>query len=118
MKKSYYYLFGSMREDIEDVKQLLYKKLDLDFEPHESSYVGEYLKYSGVHADKITIERNFNKMENDFKEKEFQQYPTLIYVSNINGKNADKLSKSTYIKGALTKMEDISLLKEQVIEEN
>jgi hypothetical protein len=116
MKKNYYYLFGSITKDIEDINKLLYDKLDLEFQPHESSYVGEYLKYSGMYADKITIERNFNKLENDWKEKNFQQYPTLIYVSNINGKNADKLSKSMYLKNALTKLEDISLLREDLIE--
>ncbi|WP_143310270.1 hypothetical protein [Chitinophaga vietnamensis] len=116
MKKSYYHTFGSNIENIQTLARLLLDKLDLKFEMHESDYIGVYLKYSGLYADKITIEKNFNAIENNWKEQDFKQYKTLIYVNNTNGKNADKLGKSKYLKEALVKIADIIFLKEKVVE--
>lgn len=116
MKKSYYYLFGTLIDDIKSVSDILYQKLDLEFKVHESDYIGEYMKYSGLYADKISIEKNFNKIDNSWKEKEFKLYPTLIYVGNYLGKNADKLTKVQYLKKCFEKIGDIKLLKEDIIE--
>ncbi len=116
MKKSYYYLFGTSIDDIRSLSDILYRKFDLEFKIHESDYIGEYMKYSGLYADKISIEKNFNKIDNSWKEKEFKVYPTLIYVSNFLGKNAEKLAKGQYLKKSFEKIEDIKLLKEDIIE--
>jgi hypothetical protein len=116
MKKNFYNLFGS-RRSIEDVAALIHQRLDLDFVRHESSYVGEYFKYAGLYSDKITIERNRNDVMNEWKTVQFKDYPTLIYVSNTVGKNADKLSKTKYVREQFCRIPDITLLSEKVIEE-
>ena len=118
MRKNYYCLFGTAAIPLPDLAKILYDKLDLVFVLHESDYLGVYFKYSGMYADKITLQTNFNTIENDWKEKEFQQYPVLIYVANIQGRNTEKLSKSRYLKNALPQIAGIKLLKEEIIEEN
>ncbi|MCW3464379.1 hypothetical protein [Chitinophaga nivalis] len=117
MRKNYYYTFGSTATDLQIIVDLLQDKLDLLFEPHESSYFGNYYKYSGLYADSIIIKSNFNTAENDWTDEGLKEYTTLIDVSNIHGRNADKLSKSTYLIRAFRNMSDITLLKEKIIEE-
>jgi len=51
MKKNYYYLYGTQNEDLPGLAKLLSDKLDLEFDRHESDYLGEYFKYAGIYAD-------------------------------------------------------------------
>ncbi|WP_091153216.1 hypothetical protein [Mucilaginibacter pineti] len=111
MKKNYFLLFGSFLDSRQMAADLLYQKMDLNFVPHESSYLGEYLKYSGLFADHMTISDNFNKAENDWSEPEFKNYPVLIFVSHDHGRNEDKKSRHTYIKKALPALGSFVLLK-------
>ena len=118
MKKNYYYLYGTQNEDLPGLAKLLFDKLDLEFDRHESDYLGEYFKYAGIYADKITLERNFNSIEDSWKEEAFKEYPTLLYVSNITGKNTDKLSKSKYLEEAFPQVAGMKLLRGKIIESN
>lgn len=118
MRKNYYALFGTTTTPLPDLAKILYDKLDLVFVLHESDYFGVYYKYSGMYADKITLEANFNTIENDWKEKDFRQYPVLIYVAHIQGRNTEKLSKSRYLKNVFPQMAGIKLLKEEIIEDS
>jgi hypothetical protein len=116
MRKNYYFTFGSQLGDLEAVKEYLNERLELEFEARESSYLGEYYKYSGKSADRISIEKNFNQNENEWREENFMQFPVLIYVSISDGKNSDKESKSKYLKNALMELDNIQLLREDMIE--
>jgi hypothetical protein len=115
MRKSFFCLFGTKIPESELV-ELLFQKLDMKFIPHSSEYVGLYMKYSGLYAEKITIEQN-KIIYNDWKENEFRDYPTLIYLSNIQGKNSDKLSKTEYIKQQFFEIPGIVLLREEILED-
>jgi hypothetical protein len=116
MRKSYFLLFGSSLS-LEALAALVNKRLDVEFEHHDSSYVGEYLKYSGLYADKLTIEKNRSGVVGDFKEEKFKNFPTLIYVSITSGKNREKLSKVKYIKTCLCEISGIKLIRESLVED-
>lgn len=116
MKKSYYLTFGSLYS-INELASLLNSKLDIEFTPRESSYIGYYLSYTGLYADKLTLEENFCQSTNEWREEQYKQYPVLIYLSNIQGRNSDKKSKSEYIKRCFLNIPDIALLKEQIVTE-
>ena len=116
MRKSYHCVFGSTRS-IDELESEIGKRLDIKFEPHDSSYLGQYVNYSGLFSDRLTIERNQKNAE-DWRYEEFKNYPTLILFNNTEGKNADKLSKTKYLKSVLLKIPNVTLLKETVLEEN
>lgn len=115
MKKSHFLLFGCSHSP-ETIATLIKKRLDIEFEPHESSYLGSYLKYSGLYADKLTIEENRPSALGDFKEDDFRDFPTLIYLCITSGKNRDKLSKAKFMKARLCEINDIKLLRESIIQ--
>lgn len=115
MKKSFYSTFGASQEGAE-LAATLARLLDLEFALHESSYLGEYFKYSGLFADKLTIENN-NPLSGEPRYAQFKDHPTLIFLSNENGKNAEKSSKHTYLKTQLGKIPGIVLLDDLVHEE-
>jgi hypothetical protein len=116
MRTSYYLLFGSPLA-LQQTADLIARRLDVEFTPHDSSYLGEYLQYAGLLADKLTIEANSEGAQ-DVKEPQFAQFPTLVYFSAYSGKNADKRSKARYMKTALSGLNGISLLRENQIDEN
>jgi hypothetical protein len=114
MRKSFYLLFGSSMA-VQQTADQIARRMDVEFEPHDSSYVGEYLMYKGLLADKLTVEANTGAQE--VKEPQFAQFPTLVYFSAYSGKNADKRSKAQYMKAALTGLDGITLLRENQIDE-
>lgn len=115
MKKSFYATFGSS-EDAASLAATLARRLDLEFSLRESAYLGAYFKYSGLFADKITIESN-HPASGEPRYARFADHATLIFLSNESGKNADKLSKHTHLKTQLGKMPGTVLLEESVHEE-
>lgn len=44
------------------------------------------------------------------------EYPTLVEVAVVDGKNADKLARYKYIKKALSQMRGLHVLQDEVIE--
>ncbi len=117
MRKSYFLLYGSSLTPA-TLLALVGKRLDIEFELHESSYVGEYYKYSGLYADKLTIEQNKIGADEDYKEVTLKDYPTLIYVNISSGKNREKKSKLLYIKRCLREITNVKLLRESEVEDN
>jgi hypothetical protein len=62
--------------------------LGIAFEPHDSSYWGEYYHARrgdygdyGDYEEEFTLMDNYNLMEEDWNEPDFQQYPLLLNVS-------------------------------------
>lgn len=115
MRKNYFLLFGTCVPPATLV-DILVKRLDVEFQHHESSYLGDYYKYSGLYADKLTIEKNKPDVLGDFKEEKFREFPTLVFLSITSGKNRDKLSKVKFIKDCLSKISGVQLLRESTLE--
>ncbi len=115
MKKSYSITYGVKGVDVEAVTSILEKECDFSFEKRTSDYIGDYNLYKGLFADRLSIETNFH--DGSFKEADFQEYETLIYVAIDSGRNKDKESKYKSMKKALSKIPEFVLLKDVMIEE-
>lgn len=117
MKKNCYILFGSKTKEPKDLVQFFYEKLDLDFKERDSLYLGTYYKYEGIYADRITIELNL--IDEDYKEYTHKEYKTLIYISYVKGKNADRLSRSKHLKNVIVNfLDDVDYLREDILSDN
>ncbi|WP_338846790.1 hypothetical protein V8J88_23900 [Massilia sp. W12] len=116
MKKSYHCKYGA-NITTDEVIKIFQKLFDMEFELHESSYVGMYFKYTGLFADKVTINPKESASPDCLDDKDYEKYSCLIFIDNNSGKNADKLSKTKYLKFHLAKISDIVFLHEKIIEE-
>ena len=75
-------LYGITDTDIDTAAQILPEALGIAFEPHDSSFGGEYyLARTENRKEKCTLKENYNQMEEDWNERAFQQYPLLLNVS-------------------------------------
>ncbi|MBA2285160.1 MAG: hypothetical protein H0W02_06745 [Ktedonobacteraceae bacterium] len=76
-------LYGILDTDIDAVAATLASALEVAFNPHDSSYWGEYyLAHTEDYKEKLSLKENFNKMEEDWNEPEFKDYP-LILEANL-----------------------------------
>ncbi len=80
--KSYFDLYGFFGVTIDDVAANLEKALATTFVARDSSYKGEYYNASGEGDENFDLEENFNKIEKDWTEPDFEQYPVILYVSD------------------------------------
>ena len=88
-------LYGITDTDIDTAAQILPEALGIAFEPHDSSFWGEYyLARRGDYGDyeeEFILMDNYNQMEEDWNEHAFQQYPLLLEVAiNDNTTNRAK----------------------------
>lgn len=67
--------------DLESVRHLAERALGVVFAAHESSYVGDYYRHGLSGAENFVLQRNFNKIEQEWTEKSFKEYPVLLYVN-------------------------------------
>jgi hypothetical protein len=116
MKKSYYCIFGT-NHSIAELVGILVKNFDMEFVEHESSYFGNYLLYSGLFADKLTIRDNSESTASEDSKNRFGDYAVIINLSNNNGKNSDKLSRTNYLKKQFSQISNVVLLEETIFEE-
>jgi hypothetical protein len=93
-----------------------YDRFDIDFIGHDSSYIGEYLKYSGVYADVIRILPNVMP-NSEYVYGENKDIETIVEIFFTNGKNAEKLSKYKYMKGSVGRMNGMLIIKDEIVEE-
>lgn len=115
MVKCYYLVYGAAGIGVDDLDVKLGALLSVTFTRRESSYIGEYSLYEGPKADRLSIEPNLYPF-GDWSEPEFQQYPTLVYLSNTEGKNVDKAARTEAEKVMLAQQAELTLLKETVLE--
>jgi hypothetical protein len=83
-------LYGITDTDIDTAAQILPDALGMPFEPHDSSYWGEYyLARCGNYEEEFILKENYNQMEEDWNKPDFQQYPLLLDVV-IRGNTVDR----------------------------
>ena len=105
---SFFDLYDFVNTDIDEAAVTLEKILSITFIARESSYLGEYYSTPTIkNGEKITLEENFNKIEDDWAEAEFEQYPLILYVSNT--RRADEIE--AHMKRALG--ENVKLLRRE-----
>lgn len=85
-------LYGITDTDIDTAAQILPEALGIAFEPHDSSFWGEYYcTQSKNYEEEFILKDNYNQMEEDWNEHAFQQYPLLLEVAiNDNTTNRAK----------------------------
>lgn len=115
MVKSYYLVYGADGIGVDDLDVKLGALLGVAFTRRESSYTGEYSLYEGPKADYLRIVPNLDP-SGDWSEPDFQQYPTLVYLSNTKGENVDKAARTEAAKVMLAQQAELTLLKETVLE--
>ena len=117
MKKLYFLKYGSTLEK-QKIKVML-EKWDFDFIEHESMYFGVYFKYSGLHADSLTVKDNKVSTpyyeDDEWLDKDNMHFCTLVDVSILDGKNKDKLSKYKFLKNVFNSGE-FSLISDKCLE--
>lgn len=117
MKKSYFLKYGSEITK-EEISKLLDDKWDITCSEYDSCYFGLYFSYSGLYADKLMITDNYIPISDEWLDEENKKFKTLIKVSFINGKNADKLSRYKSMKNIFNHFDKLFLISEECIEEN
>ncbi|GCE06764.1 hypothetical protein [Dictyobacter aurantiacus] len=81
-----YDLYGITDTDIDTAARLLPDALGLPFEPHESSFWGDYYSVRTENYDEhFSLKENYNVMEEDWNWSQFKHYPLMLEVS-IDGK--------------------------------
>ncbi|BED96169.1 hypothetical protein Ef18B233LT_19110 [Escherichia fergusonii] len=117
MKKSYFLKYGGEITK-EEINKLLDDKWDVSCSEYDSSYFGVYYSYSGIYADKLMITDNYIPIIDEWLDEENKKFKTLIKVSIVNGKNADKLSRYKTMKNILNDFDKLFLISEECIEES
>ena len=55
--------------------------LQINFEKRDSSYLGDYFLYGSASQLLLEIKENIEKIDGEALEREFSQYPTLLYIA-------------------------------------
>jgi hypothetical protein len=72
-------LYGLLNLDIDTAATILAEMLNASFEPHDSDFWGEYyLARNEDWSENFSLKENFNKMEDDWNEPAFQNYPLIL----------------------------------------
>jgi len=80
-----YDLYGFRIEDLETVRATVENALSIKFIAHESSYRGgDYYRFGKIGEEEFTLQRNFNPIDKEWIEEEFQGFPILLYVDKTN----------------------------------
>ena len=74
-------LYGILDLDIDAAAVLLQDTLGVPFIARDSSFKGEYYSATGESLEEFELWDNFNKIEQDWAEPEFTEYPVLLYVA-------------------------------------
>ena len=114
MKKLYFLKFGSAAT-VPDLEKILAGRLDLHFHKHSSSYLGNYLKYSGMLSESLTIGEN-RLPSGDLRVPERDDFLCIVDVAINKGKNTERSARYKFLKRALTQISELSLVSDQMVE--
>lgn len=75
-------LYGLSGRDIDKGAHVLSRTLALSFQPHESTFWGDYyLARNSDWSEQLRLLENFNQTTNAWNKPEFQKYPLILEVS-------------------------------------
>jgi hypothetical protein len=87
-------LYGLTVRDIERVGRTLSRVLELSFQPHESTFWGDYyLAHSSDWKEQLRLLDNFNQLTGAWNKPEFQKYPLILEVSVTSLARAHEIEK-------------------------
>jgi hypothetical protein len=116
MKRNHSLLF-SADTPMGDLRRAIESAFAIEFEERASDYVGDYLKYVGPVADRISIEPVTHVGPQIERLLAGTRAQVVVVVQLDSGKNADKKAKCEDIKLRLLALPGVSLMKETIREE-
>jgi hypothetical protein len=107
-----YELYGSRVADLRDVRSLLSHTLGVEFEYHDSYYLGEYFLAAWPSGRKLTIESNQLEDEDGkfSQEAEFSEYRTLVRLEYCAPSRLDDGPTPDELNSSLGNLEGLILL--------
>jgi hypothetical protein len=81
--RSTFSLYGLETDDLEKAREGLEKGLSISFEPHDSSYLGEYYLFKGADGEQIRLRRNLDPQDGSPAEPDYKTKALLLDVSNL-----------------------------------
>ena len=97
-------LYGLLGIDIDTAATLLTETLQVSFDPHDSDFWGEYyLAHNEDWTEEISLKENFNKMEDEWNNPEFKDYPLTLEVSS------QSMSRAREVEESLSKMPEAKI---------
>lgn len=74
-------LYGFSSLDIDRIRRCVEEALGVEFEVHESSFGGVYLRHGSPGEEHLVLRHNFDALENEWAEDDFKDSQTLLYVN-------------------------------------
>ena len=74
-------LYGFREPTISVVQNKIEDALGVHFMQHESSYLGVYFRCGLAGEEHLVLRSNFNVVEAEWTEGNFQEFPTLLFVN-------------------------------------
>lgn len=75
-------LYGLEVNNLEEVSQVLQGALKIQFQLHESLYLGEYFLFRGEDGEQIRLRKNLDPLDGGPVEPEFKDKPLLIEIED------------------------------------
>lgn len=86
-----YDLYGLTNGSLEDVRSNVEKALPVKFEPHESSFIGDYFLADMANDENIQIRKNIDPIDGEPAEGQYPEASILIYVNGTE--RADEVAQ-------------------------
>jgi hypothetical protein len=104
-------IYGVARTNIDASAQILEHTLNVTFEPHDSSFLGEYyLAYSEDQKERFELTANFNPIEEEWDFPALKEY-TLILQISLSKRSVDRLQEVEKILDTISDMKMILIRK-------
>jgi hypothetical protein len=111
MVKRIYDTYGHKTASIAELAHEIEESVGIEMQAHEGLYAGVTYRYRGGFSDEIILKK---RHEDDEKNVEFA---LLIHVANVSGKNADKMSKSKYVREKLLLIPGMYFISQRIDED-
>ena len=79
--KKIFDIYGSQINDLQLCLKIIESAFDIQFEAHDSSYLGVYYRWGKKYGEEFILQNNYDESEREFREKRFFNYKTLLYVN-------------------------------------
>lgn len=87
-----YDIYGQRDSDLKKALSAIQQALSIRFEAHQSYYRGgEYYKFSSHDGENFILQKNFNSIEAEWTERDFEEMGVILYVNETE--RSEKLEK-------------------------
>lgn len=105
----YYDVYGFESDDFEVARHIIEEALKIQFEAHDSFYIGDYYRFRRDDGEEFLIKENFDEDLEDYREREFKEFPLLLYIEESTKEKVEKY------KAILSNLEGVTFLRRETI---